>query len=71
MKPHELNGHEVFCLTEADHFVACRGRSAFGRTRETFPTLAEAEAYAATFGDRRTMVYAVTSAGHSAHIKNA
>jgi hypothetical protein len=71
MKPHELTGHEAFCLSNADHFVACRGRSAAGRTRATFPTLAEAETYAAAFGDRRTMVYAVTAEGRSAHIKNA
>jgi len=41
------------------------------RSRETFATLALAEAFAATFGDRRTMVYAVTAEGRSAHIKNA
>lgn len=71
MKAHTLNGHETFCLDNADHFVACRGRGIAGRTRETFPTISDAEAYAATFGDGRTMVYAITALGHSAHIKNA
>jgi hypothetical protein len=66
-----MTDHEANCLAAADHFVAVRGRSAFGRTRETFPTLVEAEAFAATFGDRRTMIYAVTAEGRSAHIKNA
>jgi hypothetical protein len=33
--------------------------------------LALAEAFAATFGDSRTMIYAVTAEGRSAHIKNA
>ena len=31
----------------------------------------EANCFAATFGDSRTMVYAVTAEGRSAHIKNA
>jgi hypothetical protein len=31
----------------------------------------QAEAFAATFGDRRTMIYAVTAEGRAAHIKNA
>ncbi len=36
-----------------------------------FATLELAEAFATTFGDRRTMIYAVTAEGRSAHIKNA
>ena len=63
--------HETFCLASADHFVAVRGRRPRDRSRDTFPTLAEAEAFAAGFGDRRTMIYAVTALGLSAHIKNA
>ena len=34
-------------------------------------SLDTAEAFAATFSDRRTMIYAVTAEGRSAHIKNA
>ena len=37
----------------------------------TVGTADQAEAFAATFGDRRTMIYAVTTLGHSAHITNA
>jgi hypothetical protein len=71
MKTSALTSHEAFCLAKADHFVAMRGRTPRDRSRETFATLALAEAFAATFGDRRTMVYAVTAEGRSAHIKNA
>ena len=71
MKTSALTSHEAFCLAKADHFVACWGRGPAGRTRETFPTVTEAEAFAVGFGDRRTMVYAVTAEGRSAHIKNA
>ena len=31
----------------------------------------DAKAYAATYGDKRTMVYAVNALGNSAHICNA
>jgi hypothetical protein len=66
-----MTGYEAHCLAAADHFVAVRGRTPRDRSRETFATLAQAEAFAATFGDRRTMIYAVTAEGRSAHIKNA
>ena len=66
-----MTGHEANCLAAADHFVAVRGRTPRDRIRKTFATLADAEAFAATFGDRRTMIYAVTAEGRSAHIKNA
>ena len=66
-----MTGHEASCLAAADHFVAVRGRTPGDRSRETFATLAAAEAFAATFGDRRTMIYAVTVEGRSAHITNA
>ena len=41
------------------------------RTREQFATLPEAQAFGAAIGDGRTMIYAVTTLGHSAHITNA
>jgi hypothetical protein len=66
-----MTGHEANCLAAADHFVAVRGRTPRDRSRETFATLAQAEAFATTFGDRRTMIYAVTAEGRSVHIKNA
>ena len=63
------NPHETFCLNTATHFVAVRGRGA-QRTRKDCPTRDVAKAYAAEFGDKRTMVYAVNALGNSAHICN-
>jgi hypothetical protein len=71
LKPNQPTGHETFCLANADHFVAVRGRTPAQRTRERFDTLEAAETYAAAFGDRRTMIYAITPAGNAAHIRNA
>ena len=69
MKP--LTSHEEFCLKNAAHFVAACGRTPRDRTRRQFRTLPEAQAYGAGIGDGRTMIYAVTALGHSAHITNA
>ena len=69
MKP--LTTHEEFCRKNAAHFVVARGRTPATRTREQFATLPEAQAFGAAIGDGRTMIYAVTSLGHSAHIINA
>ena len=69
MKP--LTTHEEFCLKYATHFVAARGRTPVIRTREQFATLPEAKAFGTAIGDDRTMIYAVTTLGHSAHITNA
>ena len=66
-----LTTHEEFCLKNAAHFVAARGRTPATRTREQFATLPEARTFGAAIGDGRTMIYAVTSLGHSAHITNA
>ena len=66
-----LTNHEEFCLKNAAHFVAARGRTPATRTREQFATLPEAKAYGTAIGDGRTMIYAVTTLGHSAHITNA
>lgn len=64
------NPHETFCLENAASFTAVRG---FGRkrTRTDHATIEDAEAMAATYGDGRTMIYAITDAGNSAHIRNA
>ena len=69
MKP--LTTFEAFCLKNAAPFVAARSRTPATRTREQFATLPEAQAYGATIGDGRTMIFAVTHLGHSAHITNA
>ena len=65
-----LNTHEAFCLNTATSFSAVRGRGA-NRTRKDFMSLEAAQAYATTFGDKRTMIYAVNGLGNSAHILNA
>ena len=69
MKP--LTTHEEFCQKYAAHFVAARARTPAIRTCQQFATLPEAQAYGASIGDARTMIYAVTTLGHSAHITNA
>ncbi len=66
-----LTTYEAFCLKNAARFVAARGRTPCTRTRQQFATLPEAQAYGAAIGDGRTMIYAVTPLGHSAHITNA
>jgi hypothetical protein len=48
-----------------------RGSKPATRIRARFDRIDQAEAFAATFGDSRTMIYAVTAEGRSAHIKNA
>ena len=69
LKP--LTTFEAFCLKNAAHFVAARGRTPRDRTRQQIATLPEAQAFGAAIGDGRTMIYAVTTLGHSAHIANA
>ncbi|WP_103255593.1 hypothetical protein [Tabrizicola aquatica] len=66
-----LTGHEANCLADADHFIACRGSKPANRIRARFDRIDLAEAFAETFCDSRTMIYAVTAEGRSAHIKNA
>lgn len=64
------NPHEIFCLENAVSFTAVRG---FGRKRirTEHATREDAEAKASEYGDGRTMIYAITDAGNSAHICNA
>ena len=69
MKP--LTTHAEFCLKNAVHFVATRGRTPATRKRQQFATLPEAQAFGAAIGDGRTMIWAVTTLGHSACITNA
>jgi len=65
----KLNEYEAKCLQDAALFTAVRGRG-FNRTRADFTTYEDAVQHAATFGNGRTMIYAVTSAGMTAHITN-
>lgn len=71
MKNNVLNDNEKSCLDNASYFTAVRGRTASQRTRKQFDTLADAEKFASEFGDGRTMIYAVSVSGMSAHIGNA
>ena len=64
------NPHEIFCLENAVSFTAVRGVGR-KRIRTEHATREDAEATAAKYGDGRTMIYAITDAGNSAHICNA
>lgn len=66
----KLNSHEAKCLDNAVEFTAVRGRGGM-RTCFRFGTLDEAKAHAESFGDGRTMIYAVTAEELAAHIMNA
>jgi hypothetical protein len=65
------NQHEKLCLDKAEYFTAVRGMNPRTRTKITFLAMADAVEYAKAFGDGRTMIYAVSPDGGSAHIKNA
>jgi|TARA_B100000497_G_C7602942_1_gene362218 hypothetical protein len=62
--------YEETIFNTATHFVAVR-RVAGIKTRAEFKALNEAKEYGTSFGDNRTMVYAVNELGSSAHICNA
>ena len=62
--------YEEKIYNEATHFVAVR-RVAGIKTRAEFKVLDEAKEYGTSFGDKRTMVYAVNEHGSAAHICNA
>lgn len=62
---------QEFCFKNAVYFTAIRGMRPQTRTRMEFKTFEEACAYGATFGDKRTMIYAVTGEDRSQHIVNA
>lgn len=66
-----LDRHQAHCLSNAIYFTAIRGRNPATRTRKEFPSLEEACAYGAAFGDGRTMIYAVTERNSYDHITNA
>ena len=62
--------YEEKIFNEATHFVAVR-RVAGVKTRAEFKLLDEAKEYGTSFGDKRTMLYAVNEHGSAAHICNA
>lgn len=69
MKPHILNDYEIFCLDNAVKFTAVRGKAST-KIRQEFDTMKQAEDFAAHYGDKRTMIYAITATDMAAHIKN-
>jgi hypothetical protein len=62
--------YEEKIFNEATHFVAVR-RVAGTKTRAEFKNIDDAKEYGTSFGDKRTMVYAVNDHGSAAHICNA
>lgn len=64
------NPHEQFCYETAIKFSAIRGYGA-KRTRQEFTSAEDAKTYAKTFGDNKTMIYAINDLGNFAHIFNA
>lgn len=69
--PDNLTGRERAIVDCAVKWTAVRGRNPRNRARITVPTLADARRWAASWGDGRTMIYAVTADGQSAHVTNA
>lgn len=66
----DLTDFEKQCLADAIYFTAIRGHGA-NRQRWEFDAIDQAVEHGLSFGDARTMIYAVTAQGHSAHIRNA
>lgn len=66
-----MTDYEKICLEQAVSFSAVRGASPFTRVRRDFADLADAVLFAECFGDKRTMIYAITETGNNAHIMNA
>lgn len=66
-----MNAYEQMCFDNAAIFVAVRGIRPSTRIRQEFTSFADAQNYAATFGDKKTMIYAITAQGNNAHICNA
>lgn len=62
--------YQADILARAEYYTAVRG---FGgnRTRAEFKRLEDAKAAAASFGDGRTMIYAVAGNGQSIFIQKA
>ena len=64
-----LNPREQHHLDNAIYFTAVRGANPRNRIKREFFDLDAARAFAAEFGDNRTMIYAVSEFG-SGHICN-
>lgn len=66
-----VTSHQEHCFKNAVYFTAIRGRKPQNRIRKEFETFEEACAFGATFGDKCTMIYAVTAEDRAEHIVNA
>jgi hypothetical protein len=66
-----LDSHQTHCLINAAYFTAVRGRNPANRLRVEFSNIEDAKAYGASFGDGRTMIYAVTNCGQADLIMNS
>lgn len=66
-----MTAYEQMCFDAAVVFAAVRGAKPNTRIRQEFANFADAQSYAATFGDKKTMIYAITAQGNNAHICNA
>lgn len=65
-----LNPREEHHFQNALYFTAVRGLNPRNRVKQEFTLYKEAIAWAQSYGDKRTMIYAVSADG-SAHIANA
>ena len=65
-----LNPREQHHLDNAAYFTTVRGARPATREKRKHLTFDQARAYAESWGDKRTMIYAVSPSG-SAHICNA
>lgn len=70
MRKTEQTPYEAACLAAAVSFTTVRGLG-IKRQRQDHTTIEDARAAAASHGDGRTMIYAITALGQSAHIENA
>jgi len=66
-----MTPHEKHCFENAAYFTTVRGRSPVNREKHRHLTFEQAQEYAKSWGDGRTMIYAVTGSGRDAHICNS
>ena len=66
-----MNAYEETCFKNAVKFVAVRGSKPSTRIKHEFEEFGDALKFGASFGVRRTMIYAITEMGNIAHICNA
>lgn len=64
-----VTDYEHYIYKNADHFTVARGRG-FNRTIEKADCFTDALKIAKRYNDGKSMIYAVTSEGRSAHIAN-